>query len=128
VDQSADLICNATDTSGETSATDDQNATNQSRRLTQVRYPDDIKRWLIAQRRRNDSRVVSTAAAEDGKVLTLDSKSTGEWMVRVPTTRQAVMPDERFWTIPDNWEKRLTVASPYRPAEVLYSIPESDHR
>jgi hypothetical protein len=116
------------DTSGERSATDDQNETNESRRPTQIRYSDDTKGWLIAQRRRNDSRVVSTAAAEDGKVLTLDSKSTGEWMVRVPTTRQAVMPDERFWTIPDNWEKRLTVASPYRPTEVLYSIPESDHR
>jgi len=113
------------DTSGETSATDDQHATNESRRPTQVRYPDDVKRWLIAHRRRNDSRVVSTAAAEDGKVLILDSKSTGEWMVRVPATRQAVMPDERFWTIPDNWEKRLTVDSPYGPDEVLYSIPES---
>ena len=62
------------DTSGETSATDDQNATDESRRPTQVQYPDDIKRWLIAERRRTESRVVSTAAAEDGKVLTLDSK------------------------------------------------------
>lgn len=113
------------ETNGETSATGDQNARNESRRPTQVRYPDDIKRWLIGVRRRSDSRVLSTAATEDGKVLMLDSESAGEWMVRVPATRQAVMPGERFWTIPDNWEKRLTVDSPYRPDEALYSIPES---
>jgi hypothetical protein len=76
-------------------------------------------------RRRTDSDIVNVAAVEDDYVLMFDSKSTGEWMIRVPKTRQAVMPDERFWTIPENWEKRLTVDSPYRPEEILYSIPES---
>lgn len=114
---------------GEQSGTTGERADTTQTAISNVNHEvlnsETARRFKTQFRRRTDSEIVNVASVEDDYVLMFDSKSTGEWMIRVPKTRQAVLPDERFWTIPDNWEKRLTVASPYRSEEVLYSIPES---
>ncbi|WP_123537899.1 hypothetical protein [Halosimplex salinum] len=80
------------ETNGETSATGDQNARNESRRPTQVRYPDDIKRWLIGLRRRNDSRVLSTAAPMSSEaVREADEKKTSK--IQRSATQQLAAPE-----------------------------------
>jgi len=82
----------------------------------------EIRRQKEKFRRRVDSEVVDHAVVGDKCILLMDSESCGDWMTEVPATRSAVLPGQRIWRIPDNWEHYFTVVNDHAPDEVVYRI------
>jgi len=48
-----------------------------------------------------------------------------KWTKRVPATRDAVVEGEHLWTIPDNWEHRVSIDGVGDRRYAIYHIPES---
>ena len=45
------------------------------------------------------------------------------WTKRVPAERNAILAGERLWTIPENWEHRVTINGPAEALDAIYHIP-----
>lgn len=61
---------------------------------------------------------------DDEHVVVLDGNES--WTKRVPARRTATIPDERLWTIPDNWTKKLEIANNDGREYAVFRIPETE--
>jgi len=51
---------------------------------------------------------------------------SNQWVDRKPATRTAVIPGEQLWSIPSNWEKRVTISGTGNARYAIYRIPEPE--
>jgi hypothetical protein len=59
-------------------------------------------------------------------VVSKGSEPADRWIDRVPRMRDAVLPGEELWTIPDNWRLQYRDRQGEHRTDHVYYIPESD--
>lgn len=94
--------------------------TERIRDSNEVRHSDDAVRYV------NNPDGTLYAYREDGKhvVVSRGNEPNTRWTKRVSAERTAVAPGEQLWTIPDNWQKRVTIDGDWDGAYAIYKIPE----
>jgi len=64
---------------------------------------------------------------DDEHVVVSNGREPGDkWTRRVPAERTAVTPGEHLWTVPGNWECRVTIDGAGASRYAIHHIPETD--
>jgi hypothetical protein len=95
--------------------------TDHIRGTDEVRHTDDEVRrysadgYLYAYREGNEHVIVSRG-----------NEPATRWTKRVPSERNAVIPGEHLWCIPENWNHRVSIRGAAEARYAIYYIPETD--
>jgi hypothetical protein len=108
--------------------TDNTNATEMNDSSTEairdaheVQYSNDEVRRYSA-----DGYLYAYRDGDEHVVVSRGNARKTRWIKRVPAERTAVLAGEHLWTIPDNWQRRVTIKGAARAHHAIYSIPETD--
>lgn len=86
-----------------------------------VQFSDDEVRHYSA-----DGHLYAYREGNEHVVVSRGNEPGDRWAKRVPATRTAVVEGEKLWTVPDNWEKRISIKGPGAKRYGVYHIPGSD--
>lgn len=73
-----------------------------------------------------DGRLYAYREGEEHIVVSRGNEPRTRWTKRVRAERPAVAAGEQLWTIPDNWEQRISIKGAAEARYAIYHIPETD--
>jgi hypothetical protein len=101
-----------------TTMTDDD--TEEARDLHEIRHTDDEVRHYSA-----DGHLYAYREGDEHVVISRGNEPQTQWTKRVPATVEQPTPDQKLWTLPDNWDQRV-VSKRDNITYGLFYVPESD--
>ena len=90
---------------------------------SEIRNRDDVRDSDVEVRRYDDGTLYAYRDGDE-HVVVLDGDES--WTKRVPAHRSATIPEERLWTVPDNWSAKLEVGGDDGRDYAVYRIPETE--
>lgn len=90
---------------------------------SEIRSSDDVRGSDAEVRRYGDDTLY---AYRDGDEHIIVYQGEESWTKRVPAQRSATIPEERLWTVPDNWSPKLEVEGNAGRNYTVYWIPDPE--
>lgn len=87
----------------------------------EVRHSDDEVRRYSA-----DGHLYAYREGDKHVVVSRGNEPQKQWIKRVPAERHAVLASEHLWTIPDNFQHRVSIKGSGKSRYAIYHIPETD--
>ena len=90
---------------------------------SEIRSSDDVRSSDAEVRRYGDDTLY---AYRDGDEHVVVYQGEESWTKRVPAQRSATIPEERLWTVPDNWSPKLEIEGDDGRDYAVYWIPDPE--
>lgn len=95
--------------------------TDDIRDSREVRHSDDEVRRYSA-----DGHLYAYRDGDEHVVVSRGNDPGRRWTKRVPAERDAVLPNQHLWTVPENWDHRVNINGAAEARYAIYHIPATD--
>ncbi|AUX08259.1 hypothetical protein AArcSl_0609 [Halalkaliarchaeum desulfuricum] len=89
---------------------------------SKIRSRDDVLGTDLEVRRYGNSALYAYREGDDHVIV---FKGNESWTKRIPARRNATVPNERLWTVPENWVPKLEIKGDGDRDYTVYRIPEN---